>query len=515
MKRYLLFVGIALILVIAGGCSKGEEEKTNTVPEKDIICLHGVTIGNEPEGMDEFYKKLDELTIRDLGCIVRYDFIAWGEEEEKLNLAIASGEYDLLPAGTFSDYKTTAKKKAYTDLKEYLSLVPELVEHYTAEQPDALTMCEMDGKLYGIPQYSEIKVINYDEGFLYREDLRKEWGLQPVTDLSSMEAYLYRAKEAEEYKNQPIITDNRIWRCLWTMLAKGKYLEPVSSVNEIPYVVVLAEEPGKPLNRFETPEMLELLSYVKKWYEDGIIDPQILGVSNNEGERGKELMLADLKPCETNSPIWAVESYSIPLLNEAHPEWEFQYFIYGSNNTEYYLGSMAQNTVITITEKSKYKEQAIRFLEKIHVDEEYYLLLKYGIENQNYVIHDNRISFDGISTDYLFSGITGITDDRYDYVVSAANDQWVHDVSEPYEEVINQISKSATYSPLDTFVPDIAGLSGTLEKLREVYDGYTFPMLCGISENITEDLNRVNSKLYEAGLQKFMDALEEQLKEEG
>ena len=62
---------------------------------------------------------------------------------------------------------------------------------------------------------------NIGEGFFYREDLRREWGLEEIHDLATMEAYLYRAKQEERYQDAPLITDNRIWSSLWLMLTKG------------------------------------------------------------------------------------------------------------------------------------------------------------------------------------------------------------------------------------------------------------------------------------------------------
>ena len=62
----------------------------------EVVTLKGFTMGNEPAaGMDTFYEQLDAMTVTDLGIKVRFDFIPWGDEKNKINLNIASGEYDL------------------------------------------------------------------------------------------------------------------------------------------------------------------------------------------------------------------------------------------------------------------------------------------------------------------------------------------------------------------------------------------------------------------------------------
>ena len=59
-----------------------------------------------------------------------------------------------------------------------------------------------------------------------------------------------------------------------------------------------------------------MLLYVSKWYRDGIIDSDILGVTDNEANRAIQMLLADQKPCETNSTLSAVEQNYIPILYE-------------------------------------------------------------------------------------------------------------------------------------------------------------------------------------------------------
>ena len=97
-----------------------------------------------------------------------------------------------------------------------------------------------------------------------------------------------------------MITDNRIWECLFIILGGNKYLE-VTSIQDMPYAVIAMENPEKVICRMETEEFRTVLQYVAKWYQDGIIDSDILGLSDNEANRAVQMLLADQKPCETNS----------------------------------------------------------------------------------------------------------------------------------------------------------------------------------------------------------------------
>ena len=100
MKRLLLLLLAALMLT---GCAK-EPVEAPVEAANEIVTLHGITLGIAPEGgLDSIYQQLDALTIPELGCRLRLSYIPWGDERDQINIAIASGEYDIIPQGTFSD----------------------------------------------------------------------------------------------------------------------------------------------------------------------------------------------------------------------------------------------------------------------------------------------------------------------------------------------------------------------------------------------------------------------------
>lgn len=140
-----------------------------------------------------------------------------------------------------------------------------------------------------------------------------QWGLEPVTDFSGMEAYLYRAKEDPAFAEKPLITDNRIWTSLWGTFAKDQYFE-VSGPLDTPYAVSSIDDPYRVVSRMETLEFRKLLEYIAKWYLDGILDKRLLTLSANEGVSGRIMLLSGDKSCETNSPIWSIYRDWMPSL---------------------------------------------------------------------------------------------------------------------------------------------------------------------------------------------------------
>lgn len=507
-KRRWMAAGMVLgALALLAGCGKAVSPDPDEGREA-IVNFRAITLGNMPEGgMEEIYRQLDALTIPELNCTLRFEFIPWGNERSQLNIVTASGEYDFIPGGVFSDYRTLVYKNAFLDLNQYLDGVPALTEHYAIYDVDTLKKCEIGGGLYGLPQFGQGEIRSVGEGFFYREDLRREWGLPEICDLATMEAYLYRAKQEEQYRNTPLVTDNRVWSSLWLLLTKGKYLE-INSSLETPFVVVEADNPYVALSRMETPEFEEVLSYIQKWKQDGILDPDMLSRSDNEGELGKSLVLSDKKPCETNTPIWSLDSYWIPVLQERHPDWEFGFFPYRCQDEKYYVGSLAGNSVISISSKTTEPELALKLLEKIHTDIRYYALVAYGVEGNNYNLVDGKISFDTVIPGNRFAW-TAVSDNAICYEAVPVNEKWDEEVYHAIMEWNEEIVKTAENDPLDGFTIQQSGRQQ--EAFNQVWIQYFQPLVCGYGENYLQELEGAMERLEAAGFDRYLAAMQEQL----
>ena len=83
---------LCLALLLLGNCARAEREDRGEESRQPIVNFRAITIGNMPEGgMDEIYRQLDALTIPELNCTLRFEFIPWGNERRQLNIVTASG----------------------------------------------------------------------------------------------------------------------------------------------------------------------------------------------------------------------------------------------------------------------------------------------------------------------------------------------------------------------------------------------------------------------------------------
>lgn len=503
----LIFCAVLLIAMLTG-CHKAGE--TQTVQESAAVeNLRVIIMGNEPkEGMEELYEALDALTVPDLNCRVRFTFVPWGNERKQLNIAVASGEYDIIPGGVFSDYRIQISRNAFLDLNDYLYLVPDLVEHYNYYSEGYLARCEVDGGLYGIPQFGSNELQYDNEGFFYREDLRQGWGCPAITSLETMEAYLYAAKKDPQYQDEALITDNRIWQSLWIMLAGGRYWE-VGSMQETPFVVVSADDPAVVLNRLETPEFQEVLAYLKKWKEDGILEADMLSLSDNEGEHGLELLLAERKPCETNVPAWSVSASYMRSLTAAHPDWMYGFFPYLSANERFYVSDSAVGSALYVSSRTRYPETAVRLLEKIHTDQRYFDLFVYGVDGIHYHNVDGTVSYEGISPSNKF-GMTVAGDSLMGREYASDRNQWT-EVLEEIDLWREETLAAAQTNPIGGYEFVADGLEQEINRLEQVRLQYFQPLVCGYYDD-PEDLERAVRELDKAGLAEYMEEIERQLK---
>lgn len=293
------------------------------------------------------------------------------------------------------------------------------------------------------------------------------------------------------------------------LLTRGKYLE-INSFMETPFVVVEAENPYKALNRMETPEFKEVLSYIWKWKQDGILDPDMLARSDNEGELGRQLLLADKKPCETNNPVWSLNTHWIPAFQESHPDWEFGFFPYRLQDEEYYVGSLAGNSVISISAKTTEPELAMKLLEKIHTDIRYYSLVACGAQGSNYNLVDGKISFDGISPRNHFAW-TAVADDLLNYEAVPVNELWDREAYHVFMDWNQEVGMQAKDDPLDGFDFVVSGQEQAAAD--RIWLQYFQPLVCGYGEGYLEELDAANERLYAAGFDRYLEAVQEQLAE--
>lgn len=504
IKRF----AIILAVVMLSSCVTVKENITSIEENSnETVVLNMMTMGVPPaSGLDSFHKSLDELTIPELGMQLRVNYIEWGTESTRIPMAIASGTVDLICGGTWSNFTEYAQKNAFIDMLPYLENMPELTNFYAEQMgADFLQRTYINGGLYGLVQ---LKLQEPGDGIFYREDLRHLWEVPEMYTLEAVEQYLYKAKE-NKYKYS--ISDDRLLFFIWNMIGNKNYLNisSVISINLMDCFVISPDSPDKVISIFDTEDFLQCLEIAARWYSDGIISKDV--VAGRQGEM-LDLMVKDIVCVEMCNHLTAIENYYLPVLQEEHPEWAFNFIPYTKVNgqTPIYLQSALGSGCVSISVFCEYPQIAMEFLEKAYTDEQYSRLVQYGVNGINYELIDGAIAYP--STDERFRPFTGMVNYVFEYETYNVTEDWQELSKSLRTEVQQQAVLMNKYSPLETFVFDPSLVYSQISEINNVLIEYAVPLTCGVVTNsVEEDLDVLLYHLDNVGYYDVMEELQQQL----
>ena len=91
VRLFLILIPVFLLILLPGCGTAGEDAQPVQTP-KDVVNFRALVMGTPPDtGLEEIYAQLDALTVPELSCTLRFEFIPWGNERKEINIAVASG----------------------------------------------------------------------------------------------------------------------------------------------------------------------------------------------------------------------------------------------------------------------------------------------------------------------------------------------------------------------------------------------------------------------------------------
>lgn len=500
--RICSIIFLCMLLLISGCAKNSVKTSAGGQEAEDVPVIHVMSMGNEPDsGMEAVYEKLDPITKDELGVIVRVSFYEWGDETDLMKRLVASKHFDIYVYGKAFDSENMVGQRVYLDLKPYLDKVPDLMKFYEDANVD-LSNFEINGGLYVFPRI----FMGGGHGFFYREDLRKKWGLEPIVDFKTVEAYLYRT--AQEYPTVAPINDRQFFSFLWEIVCGEKY-------TRLSYeLCVEKENPEVILSILDTPEFLEIVKIAQRWYNDGIIANDILYLQSNNTMNTKKLMIQDKAAAEfCNHYMGITYNYVMPIY-QAHPDWELGWLDYNLMNQSVYTDYLQSKYDIGLAASSNCKdpETVVKLLEKMHTDQRYYNLIMYGREGINYHLNEEgKISYQGIDAGDILRGQIGLESDTMQMEIDYGGNWNAVDL-ELKEKREKMAQKNGT-SPLCNFEINSGELPDCADEVSKYIEEDLLILKCGISENPEEELKKIRTRLDELGYREVMQSVQEQLQE--
>lgn len=499
MKKIALILSVMLMILSFAGCSTKEESD-------EIETVTIVNMGSEPTcDMDQYYEMLDQMT-EQWGIKIRVQYLAWGEETKTLQTMIAGGSVDAVAIGPWSNYTTLAKANAFYDLNKVIDEAPKLIEMYGGKEE--LKKLEINGKLNYIPQWSGKNSTNAN-GILYRLDKAKEWGIGEIKDIDTLEQYLYKAKE--EYQ-RPVYNTSGVVSNLLPLFMD------VIGMND--YVMgATQDDPYTYKNLIETDEFLQAVKLAKKWYDDGIINPDVLNSNVDSGV----MLQDDMVPCVPDNHFASAKANILPqAMNKlnggdtSNPNnIEFAFWPYATSTEKFYTENQGNTTGIALISKISDKKARglIKFIEAAHTDKEFFDKFQYGIQGVSYVDFptDTTVNFGDLPGEVrmyrrLNTGLTDYDLERKETTGFEALDTMIEDMQ-------TQLNNNCIDNPINGFVFDQTNVENEVLAVNAVLDQYK-ALGAGITGDKTPEelVAELSSKLDAAGIDKIIDETNAQLK---
>lgn len=487
-----LLLAMVMALSMIGGVAMAEDDMSQTV--NLVYYLWGSAGVANPDVLAAINEKL----MADLNCTIEIKYIDWGDLSTKYPLLFASGEaFDMShvsPTAAVS-YYTLAAQDVLTDITDMLDVTPTL-KAAISEDNWAGTM--YNGRIYGVPcLYSEFTPY----GFAYRDDLREKYGLDPITSLEGMEAYMAAVVENETFA--PIngkADDANVTYRMFVDLTDSWILAPGLPENLMP---LACESPENYANIFHpafSDEFVQWAQRMKDWADAGYFAQDVLAAQTGAKDNLNNGISAGYL---AHMPDW---TGTYGATQKALPGVTVNWWSPAVDNGKILIKAGVDNST-AISVQSSNPERALKVIEKLMTDEAYYRLIQYGIEGRQYEIVDGvaqqPASYDQAVDGFGFAGWS-LRNDEFN-IPYATEDPRRYELIEEWKE-------TAIANPFSGFTFDPTNVSNELAAVSDVNNELGRQILLGKSPSDVETaVQSYRDALTAAGIDNIIAEVQAQL----
>ena len=478
-----LFLSLAVASLL-GGCGKQEKGTQETQDSVPIIRMGTITsTWRDETDLEEINQELGDLTEEKAGFRLE---LVWVDqlEFEKYVYGLAAQQLDLMVMYDRDYYRSYLEKGLLLNVEPYLDQYgSHILEVLTIPKED---LYEEDGCIYGIPK--PMPDINSNGIIIGTSYIQKyDMDVSEISSMEDMEGFLKVIKD-----NEPDVTPIVPHQSTSGIIAR----QPIGDIlDRMLSMVYFDDETLTVRNLYETPEYEERCRLIRRWYEAGYIDPDVLTV--NEGGR---------------SMVYAGDAFCSEFVIRPD-EVEYEKALYGDeitiipfDNSPVLTTNGVWEIMWCVSSSTAYPKESIKAIDLIYSDEQLTDLLLYGVEGRDYVTLE-----DG-SADFM----PGQTVKSVRYFNQAKwlfnrylSKRW-NGVGEDINEKMKQFNESAVVSPAYGFRLDYGEIPFDLEPLRAVIEEYDRKLGCGVLD-VDRALPEFQRKLRENGSQELIAEVQRQL----
>lgn len=355
----MTFLLAAAMLAGTAGCGGGEG--SGSVPTLNWYLRY-----DEQADQDKINVEVNKLTEQEIGCRVNIKRIENGDYEQKISLALASGEdVDICHMAPRYNFYSNVAKKAFMPLDD-------LLEQYGKETYEIMPekfwdAAKIDGKIYGIPNYQIVGRMN---GFVVMKSLLDKYNfdLSKVEKLEDMEPFYEAVKNGEDSNMK--IFGSPAGAYAWGLMHYVGF-DPVGS-EKYPAAVRTSDDTLTVINQYESEEFENYCNLMREWYQKGYNPKQ--GSADSISDLKQQGLVASW--VDNIAPGYLPNFQKQCNGREVDGKVIDPPFV----NTQNVIATM--NCIGAVSKKSDY---AMKFINMVNTDKNgIYNLLCYGIEGVHY-----------------------------------------------------------------------------------------------------------------------------------
>ena len=435
--RITALVLAVLFAACAGGC-KGSEAA-------GVPALIWWQIGGAQPGFEEDMKTIADYVQEKIGVRVDIKQAGWADAGQRFNTMINAGEYFDIMFIDQANYNRFVTLGAYADLTD---LLPAEAPGLWSVIPSVLwDGVRVKQRIYSVPTYKDSSKTAF---YFWDHAYVEKYGIDLTQPgWAYLDTVFRRIKAGEGPRFYPMV------------MSKGSnnfvfdhYDDLTTSLQ--PLGVRLDDKEYRVVNTLEQPDIQEAFRYLHAWYEAGIINPD----ANMTGEDSKYriFFMAQAWPS-------VAASYATSAGIERYDAVRF----FGPS---YSTGSI-QGSMNAISANSKYKSEALKFLQLVNTDTKLRDMLVYGIEGKHFTYVNNGAAVRRLQTNWPL-----VNYQEGNYFIETPEET----VPPGYWDEVKQQNEAAVPSVMLGFMMDLEPVQMEMTNCRTVYDKYGVDLNSGAAD---------------------------------
>lgn len=386
MKNAVIAIVLILSLIyITAGCGStqgGEDDESFMEKYEGPEVLEHSAIsfcfpGQQPKNWEAVRTEIESRSAGIVNASLNFKWIEFQQYIEVIKLNAASGEvYDAYclgkPDSFYPDFTSLAREGKLKDISDlFPEYAPVLFSKYS---PEDLEYASVDGRTYAVPSLSPMAYSTY---LMVDDSLHKKYNLPDITTLEQYEAYLKKVKE-----NEPDMIPGTIANSVDSMSLFARAFDYVI-LDEVQKLVYKWNDPEMKVVPWEqTPEYREATGKITEWLNKGYMQAQ-----PDQTRVTSFVFHGQLSP-QTEETQFMTYADSSGKITQSNPLRVFYLYPEKKIQRDNPMGTFYSNGSFVFPEASANTERVLRFLDWVQQSSENYSLIKYGIENKDYVLKE-------------------------------------------------------------------------------------------------------------------------------